>query len=1072
MFTGPPGEEAMVAVHDTGEADGAEAQQSPDERRRFRFRPPGKRGAAALAVVLAALLAVPLVLWDTGTDETADAAGPKAAAHATLAEAARLAKRSGHDIEATGQRTANSTTWAKPDGLFRTRTYSDTIRAKSHGKWQKIDTDLTPVDGGFAPKAVNDPLVFSAGSGARDQTSRAAHRTALAEQGVDWSPLVRVSTAGHELTVSWPGPLPRPVVHGAQALYQDVRPGVDLLLTARSSGYSHVLIVHDREAASDPLLKKLRYRFTSADLSFQLDEESGALQVLDAEGVEVAAAPTPYAWDSAGARAVTVGQGASASPKAGDAPDALSLAGLDGPQPGSHDTVMATELAEDGTLSITTDRDWLQDPETEYPVFLDPSLKGHKDNWTLLYKPYPNSSYWNGQNFNNGTNEARIGFETTTDGLSRSVFTFEHQDSLDDVEVTSAYLHMLQTYSWSCSSRQYDVWLTGTINSSSSWNNQPSWADKLTSLSNGYGYSSGSCPDHFVRANVKSAAQEASDKHWNTITLGLRAANESDTYAWKKIRANGENSPYIEIEYNRKPDLPTNLTMSPGPDCDWTSPYPSVGKTDLTFRARGDDPDGNLEYLHFRVWPTGDYDHIVLNKRLRPDSNGYADTTVQWEDLTHGRTYSWDVRAEDTEGAVSTHAPPGSDPCRFVVDHEAPPSPTVTSEQFPAADGSDATWSTLTFGTDGSFTVEDGAGGDVDEYQYSFNRNSFGSSVSAGSDGSATISATPPKAGPNILYVRAVDSVGNVSKQTSYRFYVSPRPGLDVPGDTNGDGYPDLLVITEEGRLRVYPANSRGDMHSGMDASYTTEGDSYAPTPDGYWTGALITHNGDWMPGDGLQDLVARIDGALYIYPGDGYSGFDVSKRRKVLLPDNAPDPDDLTQILSVGDVDGDGHPDMFAKAGAQLWIFTGYSGGSFATAHQMTQSAWDGRDLVLVDDMTGDGTADLIFRTYGSGRLYLREGKPSADGTATDILSLGLAATSRTGSDAVYGEEAWEPSNIPLLIGTPDADSDNIPDIWVMFKSGNVYIYPGGRTTHGAPRKVITEATEGTDWTRPVALG
>ncbi|MCH0568967.1 VCBS repeat-containing protein [Streptomyces sp. MUM 136J] len=1032
-------------------------------------------------------IAVPVGLHLAGGKDSGTPSRERSDRHSkgplTAPEAMRRARVTGKDVEVTAERTPNATTWAQPDGLLRTRTYSDTIRAEVGGRWQPIDPTLRHTEKGWAATAVNDPIVFSDGTPGAGRSSRDTVRTPLHPAGTgedgglanaQWSELVRMTTGGHEMTVSWPGPLPEPVVDGPRALYRGIRPGIDLLLTARDSGYSHVLIVHDRAAAHDPLLDELRYRLSAPELAFRLDPASHAVSALDADGADMASSPTPYAWDSAGRPAVTLGE---QPPSPSEVDPTFDLPGLAGPQPGTHDAALGTALEpvdaapHDAVLSVTPVRALLDAPDTVYPVFVDPSFKGHKKNWTLLYKRHPTQSFYNGQNFNDGTNDARVGYEATTGGLSRSVFTLEQSGSLHGATIKSAYFRALQTYSWGCSARKYDLWLTGAISGSSTWNHQPSWNRVLSSATNGYGYKSGSCPDRWVKLDVRSAAQEAADKKWGSITVGLRAANESDTNSWKKFQANGENSPYIEETYNRKPNQPTAQTMTPGPDCDLSSPYSAVGKSDLTFRAKGSDPDGNLKYLHFRVWPDGDSGHRIVDQYLTTDSKGYADIKVGWDKFSDGKTYAWDVRSKDSEGAVSYFAPDGSQPCRFQVDLKAPPSPTVTSTDFPAADGTDSTWSTVRFGAPGKLALTSAT--EVVRYEYSFNSTGFGEKANADSQGKATLSVTPPEAGPNILYVRAVDGVGNISRQTAYRFYVSPRAEPDGAGDTTGDGQPDLLVITDTGRLKAFPGDSRGDLHTGMDASYDTSSGKAVPTPDGYWTDALITHDGDWFAGDGVQDLLARTaDGNLYVYPGDGYSGFDVSRRQRVLLPAGAPDASKLTQILSASDVDGDGRPDMFANYGAQLWIFTGYTGGSFATAHKMTNSAWDGRDLVLVDDVTGDGTADLIFRTYSSGRLYLREGKPGPGGRATDILSLGLASTSRTGADAVYGESGWATDNIPHLIGTPDADGDGIPDLWVMFKSGNVYLYPGGRTTHGSPRKVIDEAGEHSDWKRPVGLG
>ncbi|MEU0085095.1 DNRLRE domain-containing protein [Streptomyces sp. NPDC006274] len=991
------------------------------------------------------------------------------------AEALRQAARSGKDVQVTAWHTANSTTWAQPDGNLRTRTYSDTIRAHVGNEWRKVDTTLRRVDGGYAPKAVNDPLLFSAGGGQEDsRASRALSRPRLAAVSAasaadeEWTQLVRLTTGGHDLVVSWPGPLPAPVVDGPRALYENVRPDIDLLLTARDSGFSHVLIVHTREAAEDPLLSQLHYLLESASLKFELDEPSSTVSAKDGDGTEMAASPTPYMWDSSGKPAVTIGESTPAPDPAVTHP-ALALPGLAGPQPGTHASPLDADLSTDGRLAVNVDKKALGDPDMVYPVFIDPSFKGRKKNWTLLYESARNSSFWNGQNFNDGTNEARVGFETTTDGLSRSLFTFEFSSALHGASIKSATFRALQTYSWGCAARQYHLYLTGVISSSTTWANQPGEIERLSSGTNGHGYKSGSCPDAWVAHNVKSAADRGSRDRLSTLTMGLKAANESDTNAWKKFLANGESSPYIEIVYNRPPGQPTAQSMTPGPDCDVVSPYERVGKSGLTFRAKGSDPDGNLRYLHFRLWRTGETTKLV-DKNVATDSTGYAHHYVEWTSLVHGATYSWDVRSVDTEGAVSTFAPDGTLPCRFIVDLEAPEAPTVTSDDFPEADATDSNWPDIRFGGSGTFTLAGATG--AAKFEYGVNDTRLPSTVTATSGG-AVITVRPPQAGPNVLYVQSVDTAGNPSARMSYHFSVAPRTEPDAPGDTSGDGHPDLLVIEESGRLKAYPSNGTGDIHDGMTASYDTGSGTPEAVADSYWKGALITHNGDWFHGDGVQDLVARMpDGELYIYPGDGFSGFDVAQRQRVLLPPNAPTSDKLTQILSIGDGDGDGLPDLFARYGPQLWIISGYSGGSFASAHQMTASAWDGRDIVLVDDVTGDGTADLVFRTHGTGRLLLREGKPDADGTGTDLLSLGLAGTSRTGTDAEYAT-GWSPTVRPLLMGTPDTNGDSVPDIWAMAASnGDVHVYHGSRSAAGTPRLVMDADAEGTPWMHPSAFG
>ena len=59
-------------------------------------------------------------------------------------------------------------------------------------------------------------------------------------------PLARLRDGSNEISFSWPGTLPKPVLRGSIALYQNVYRGVDLQVTADSLGFSELLIVRDR----------------------------------------------------------------------------------------------------------------------------------------------------------------------------------------------------------------------------------------------------------------------------------------------------------------------------------------------------------------------------------------------------------------------------------------------------------------------------------------------------------------------------------------------------------------------------------------------------------------------------------------------------------------------------------------------------------------------------------------------------------------------------------------------------------------------------------------------------------
>ncbi|MET9701223.1 DNRLRE domain-containing protein [Streptomyces sp. NPDC006529] len=1011
----------------------------------------------------------------------------------TAAQARQQAKESGKEVEVTADRTAKITTWAQPSGQFKARVYSSAIRAKVGNDWKPIDTNLQRVEAGYAPRAVNERLVFSAGSkpavasgaGTADgqRASRSVSRDALSQvafsttgtklpnalaapaPGAVWTELVRLSVDGHDIVVSWPGALPEPVIDGPRALYENIRPGIDLLMTAQNGGYSHLVIVKNKQAAADPLIGELNYRLASPDLSFVLDEPSGAISARDTKSEEIAGAPTPYMWDNSGKIITTEGEAQpTPGPAAKDHPS-LGLSGIRGAE-GAHAVAAKAALAtadKTNTLSITPDAGLLNDADTVYPVFIDPSF--HSSGWTLLYKTAGSSSFFNGQNYNaGGTNEARVGYESTSGGTSRSVFNFDFDSTLNGAVIRSANLHVLQTYSWSCEAKPFDVYNTPFISSSSTWdntNNNTFWGKRVGGGNAGHGYNS-SCPDNWAMVDVKNTITEAAANRWQAVSLGLRAPNESDSYLWKKFQANSDMAPFIDYEFNRPPDTPlqANMSSSPGGPCVTREPFTKVGKTPVTLRAKATDGDGNLKKIQFRVWST-DGTQSIATDTIDTDTDGVATTTIGWERFTPGKTYAWLAQAIDTTGWWSGSGPSdsgGGGWCTFTVDHTAPNPPAVRSDDFPAPGPDGAEWSKNTLGP-GKVTITGGGtnAADIREYQWALNHPVYNQkAVPAAGQDTVTLDINPDNSGPNVLYVRTVNQAGNISTPTVYLFYVRPRAGQDRSNDATGDGYSDTFAIDSSGDLRIYAGDKTGDIDAWMPAAT----DAGRPVPSGYWKdpasgkSALITHSTDWFPGDGLTDLIARMpDGKLYVYPGDGNGRVDISRRLEILLPAGSPNPATLSQLVAGDDVTGDGMPDFFALAdnGDTFWAFTGYTGASFSTVKQIGGAGWKQRDIVGVRDISGDGVADLIFRdeSMPSRGLALRKGKPGATG-GVDLSSLSTEAASNGAQDITYGTTGWSRTTWPLLRGVPDVSGDGIPDLYLTNTNGMIYLYKGGTTALG----------------------
>jgi hypothetical protein len=131
------------------------------------------------------------------------------------------------------------------------------------------------------------------------------------------------------------------------------------------------------------------------------------------------------------------------------------------------------------------------------------------------------------------------------------------------------------------------------------------------------------------------------------------------------------------------------------------------------------------------------------------------------------------------------------------------------------------------------------------------------------------------------------------------------------------------------------------------------------------------------VTGDGRADLLARdSSGVLYLYKGTGSTTAPFATRVKVGFGWNM-----YTYLAGAADVTGDGRPDLLArdsKGVLYLYRGTGSATAPFATRLQIG-TGWNMHSaLVGVGDITGDGRPDLVARAT-TGVLYLYRGTGSA---------------------------------------------------------------------------------------------
>ncbi|MGW1067145.1 DNRLRE domain-containing protein [Streptomyces aureus] len=489
---------------------------------------------------------------------------------AAIGDARRRAAAFGERVEVVSLRTESSTTFVNPDGSVTVESSTGPIRVKDEdGTWHRVDTTLVHRDGVIQPRqAAVDIRISDGGSG----------------------PVAEIGEGAKSLGISWDGSLPKPEIEGSTAVYSDVQPGQDLVVTALPEGFSHQLVLKERPK------DEIELRIPVAAEGLTLRETADDRLLWESEsGKHVATAPVPVMWGA------VEGQASGEPAKVTDV-DVSVEGGADGQ-----------------TLVLKPDTSFLTDPAVKYPVTVDPTntlLGPLTDTW-IQDDAYPTSQ--------RGSTELKAG---TYDGVqrARSYLKFDAAKFLGK-HIVDADLRLYSYWSSSCSTSSSGIQVrrvtTDWDPSAISWGSQPSTTTTSAPVSKtAKGYNS-SCPAGQVSWDVDGIAQAWADGQPN-YGVRLAAVDETDPLTWRRYRSanyvdgshDSATEPSLIVTYNSAPAIPASLDVSP---LKAGTTLPTSGSLTPTLQANVADSDADSD--------------LVTEFQVQADP-AFADTTYTWTGKT------------------------------------------------------------------------------------------------------------------------------------------------------------------------------------------------------------------------------------------------------------------------------------------------------------------------------------------------------------------------------------------------------------------------------------------------------
>jgi len=716
---------------------------------RIRVHHARSRTAALLAAALAAmtLTAVP-AFAQAGSSDPANATGtPAPASQSSASLSANAQKLSDGEGLTPAQQTAvgqavaearesgkpvaisalTTETWqisAEPSGGLSFAANTLPVRTVEHGRWEPVDTSLVKnANGGFSPVATAYAHVTFSGGGT--------------------APLATSTTAtGATYQLSWPGPLPVPTVSGNTATYADVLSGVDLAVSANSSGaFSEVLIIRDAKAAANPRLDRLALAVRTTGTGTQ----RGALATAPG-GLSLVASGASM-WDSNTTLAATTVKSAHAAAKAPTLAQVAASEPSSADQPGYAAHVGSLGLsASSSSLTLVPDPALLRGKNTVFPVYEDPTLVWHIiSQGSPAYDEVKQDSPCNSQSYYDDTamddNSLGVGWTNTyCGGVQRTYYQWKIPSVMWGAHINAAAVNAVENWqaSFSCSySRTVDLHWTGGIGSGTYYSNQPGYLTGSqaysTSTSVGAAYNPSGCTNPATASagfNVQTPMQWTANHNGGQFTVALDQDGDTNYADFDRFQDN----PTLNIEYDHNPNTPGASQLSAtagGTDnagCATAAPYPFIGKAlasnPAELNARDlTSPDGDQLQATFKYWVAGSstsYTGLSANDLGNGSTARYSLPGSFISSLTDGQNVDWQVQTSN-----GTYSSNWSPTCTFTAEPTAPLAPVIGANALYPNVGPDSGGGTgAPAGTSSVFQISQntGNGAVTSKYYYELDR--------------------------------------------------------------------------------------------------------------------------------------------------------------------------------------------------------------------------------------------------------------------------------------------------------------------------------------------------------------